>query len=200
MVLCVLLFKWAWCFLVILSFISFIIALVTFIFLIFLCFKHEKLRRFMSFYVASLQTVAASLDNTTCNRGDVFLYLLSAVCCCSFMWCSNYSSTATDTSVDIIQPHIFFAHMVSIKDLRLLLPSTSVLCRKSSMSTLPIYTYQSYYCQSMKPTTTNITSFQVIGFIILLKSLSQLFFSTEMESYEYTRLSLLRSASFNVSN
>ncbi len=60
-------------------FISCIVALVAFIFLIFLCFKHEKLQRFMSFYVASPTTVAASLDNATCNRGENFLYILSAV-------------------------------------------------------------------------------------------------------------------------
>ncbi len=34
----------------------------------------------MSFYVASQTTVAASLDNSTCSKGDIFLYILSAVC------------------------------------------------------------------------------------------------------------------------
>ncbi len=62
------------------TFIFCIIALVAFVFQIFLCFKHEKLWRFMSFYVASPTTVATSLDNTTCHRGDIFLYILSAIC------------------------------------------------------------------------------------------------------------------------
>ncbi len=41
-------------------FVSFIVALIAFIFLLFLCFKHKKLRRFMSLYVASPQAAASS--------------------------------------------------------------------------------------------------------------------------------------------
>ncbi len=92
-------------------------------------------------------------------------YLLS-VCCCYFMYFSNYSSNCIDISVVIIQPHIFFVHMDTTKDLRLLLPLSSVLCQKSSMSTSPNYTYQSLYCQSISQTTVNIIWFQVSGSII----------------------------------
>ncbi len=47
--------------------VSCIIALLAFTFLVFLCFKHEKLRKLISLYMASPQFVnAASLDSTYC--------------------------------------------------------------------------------------------------------------------------------------
>ncbi len=62
-------------------FVSCIIALLAFIPLVFLCFKHEKLRKLVSLYMASAQVVNATapLDNT-CNTGNIFQYLLSATC------------------------------------------------------------------------------------------------------------------------
>ncbi len=38
------------------SFISCIIAIITFLFLLFLCYKHEKLRKILSFYLTSSNT------------------------------------------------------------------------------------------------------------------------------------------------
>ncbi len=56
-------------------FMSCIIALLAFILLVFLCFKHEKLRKLISLYMASPQVVnAAALDS------NIFQYLLSAIC------------------------------------------------------------------------------------------------------------------------
>ncbi len=61
-------------------FVSCIIALLAFILLIFLCFKHEKLRKLISLYMASPQAVNAAALDSTCNTGNIFQYLLSAIC------------------------------------------------------------------------------------------------------------------------
>ncbi len=53
------------------TFISYIIALIAFIFLLFLCFKHEKLRKILSFYMASSNTAAATMDNPTCHMSNI---------------------------------------------------------------------------------------------------------------------------------
>ncbi len=59
-------------------FMSCIIALLAFILLVFLCFKHEKLRKLISLYMASPQVVNAAALDSTCNTGNIFQYLLSA--------------------------------------------------------------------------------------------------------------------------
>ncbi len=61
-------------------FVSCTIALLAFILLIFLCFKHEKLRKLISLYMASPQVVNAAASNTSCNTGNTFLYILSTIC------------------------------------------------------------------------------------------------------------------------
>ncbi len=61
-------------------FVSCIIALLAFILLAFLCFKHEKLRKLISFYMASPQVVNAAALHSTCNTGHIFQYLLSTTC------------------------------------------------------------------------------------------------------------------------
>ncbi len=61
-------------------FMSGIIALLAFIRQVFLCFKHEKLRKLISLYMASLQVVNATALDSTCNTGNIFQYLLSAIC------------------------------------------------------------------------------------------------------------------------
>ncbi len=60
--------------------VSCIIALLAFILLVFLCFKHEKLRKLISPYMASHQDVNAAALDSTCNTGNIFQYLLSAIC------------------------------------------------------------------------------------------------------------------------
>ncbi len=60
-------------------FVSCIIALLTFILLIFLCFKHEKLRKLISLYMASPQVVNATAVDTSCNTGNIFQYILSNI-------------------------------------------------------------------------------------------------------------------------
>ncbi len=61
-------------------FLSCIIALLAFILLVFLCFKHEKLRKLISLYMASTQVVNAAALDSTCNTGNIFQYLLFAIC------------------------------------------------------------------------------------------------------------------------
>ncbi len=61
-------------------FISCIIALLAFLFLLFLCFKHDKLRKIVSIYMASPQTATALLDNLTRHGSDISMYVLPAVC------------------------------------------------------------------------------------------------------------------------
>ncbi len=61
-------------------FVSSIIALLALICLIFLCFKHEKLRKLISLYIASPQVVNAAAVNTSCNTGNIFLYIMSTIC------------------------------------------------------------------------------------------------------------------------
>ncbi len=61
-------------------FVACIIALLTFILLVFLCFKHEKLRKLISLYMASPQVVNVSALISTCNTDSIFQYLLSAIC------------------------------------------------------------------------------------------------------------------------
>ncbi len=61
-------------------FLSCIIALLAFILLVFFCFKHEKLRKLISLYMASPQVVNAAALNSTCNTGNTFQYLMSAIC------------------------------------------------------------------------------------------------------------------------
>ncbi len=59
-------------------FVSCIIALLAFILLVFLCFKHEKLRKLISLYMASPQVVNAAALDSTCNTSNIFQYLFSA--------------------------------------------------------------------------------------------------------------------------
>ncbi len=61
-------------------FVSCIIALLAFILLIFLCFKHEKLRKLISLYMASPQVVNAAAVDISSNTGDIFQYILSTIC------------------------------------------------------------------------------------------------------------------------
>ncbi len=61
-------------------FASCIIALRAFILLIFLCFKHEKLRKLISLYMASPQVVNDAAVDTSCNTGNIFQYILSTIC------------------------------------------------------------------------------------------------------------------------
>ncbi len=61
-------------------FMSCIIALLAFILLVFLCFKHEQLRKLISLYMASPQVVNVVVLNSSCNTGNIFQYLLSAIC------------------------------------------------------------------------------------------------------------------------
>ncbi len=61
-------------------FVSYIIALLAFILLVFLCFKHKKRRKLISLYMASPQVVNAVALDSTCNTGNIFQYLLSAIC------------------------------------------------------------------------------------------------------------------------
>ncbi len=60
-------------------FMSCIIALMAFILLVFLCFKHKKLRKLISLYIASPQDVSVTALDITCNAGNIFQYLLSAI-------------------------------------------------------------------------------------------------------------------------
>ncbi len=59
---------------------SCMIALLAFILLVFVCFKHEKLRKLISLYMASPQVVNVTALDSTCNTGNIFQYLLSAIC------------------------------------------------------------------------------------------------------------------------
>ncbi len=61
-------------------FIACIIALLAFILLLFLCLKDEKLRKLMSLYMTSPQVIHASAVNTSCNIGNIFVYILSSIC------------------------------------------------------------------------------------------------------------------------
>ncbi len=61
-------------------FMWFIIALLAFILLVFLCFKDEKLRKLISLYMASPQVVNAPALGSSWNNGNIFQYLLSAIC------------------------------------------------------------------------------------------------------------------------
>ncbi len=138
-------------------FISCIIALIAFIFLIALCFKHDKLRRFMSFYMASPQTVAASLDKSSCNRGNVFMYLLSAVCLMILLYVILILLFHGYRQFRLYHTTTDFLRRTDMKkDFQLLLPLSSVLCRKSFMFVSHIYKCLSHFCQSMNPTTMNI--------------------------------------------
>ncbi len=68
-------------------FMSCIIALLAFILLVFLCFKHEKLRKLISLYMASPQVVnAAALDSTLDNTSNIFQYLLFTICILIFLY------------------------------------------------------------------------------------------------------------------
>ncbi len=60
---------------------SCIIALIAFVFLLFLCYKHEKMRKILTFYMISsdMQHPAAT-DTSPCHRSDLYMYLLSTVC------------------------------------------------------------------------------------------------------------------------
>ncbi len=61
-------------------FIFCIIAIIAFIFLLFLCFKPEKVSKILSIYMASPNNAAATINNPTRHRSDIFVYLLSFVC------------------------------------------------------------------------------------------------------------------------
>ncbi len=61
-------------------FVSCIIALLAFILLIFLCFKHKKLRKLISLYMASPQVVNAVAVDISSNTGKIFQYILSTIC------------------------------------------------------------------------------------------------------------------------
>ncbi len=61
-------------------FVSCIIALLAFILLVFLCFKHEKLGKLISLYMASPQVVNAAALDSTCNTSNIFQYILSTIC------------------------------------------------------------------------------------------------------------------------
>ncbi len=61
-------------------FVSCIIALLVFILLIFVCFKHEKLRKLISLYMASPQVVNAAAVDTSSNTGNIFQHILSTIC------------------------------------------------------------------------------------------------------------------------
>ncbi len=65
---------------IIFIFVSCIIDLFAFILLLFLCFKHEKLRKLMSLYMTRPQVVHAAAVNTSCNTGNIFVYILSSIC------------------------------------------------------------------------------------------------------------------------
>ncbi len=64
----------------IVKFVSCIIAIMSLTLLIFLYFKHEKLRKLISLYMASLQVVNATAVDTSCNTSNIFLYILSTIC------------------------------------------------------------------------------------------------------------------------
>ncbi len=64
----------------ILIFIS-IVSIIAFIFLIFLCYKHEKLRRMISYYFTTSNVVNAQIDKTTAKEVSyIFIYLLITLC------------------------------------------------------------------------------------------------------------------------
>ncbi len=65
---------------VIFIFVSCIIAILAFILLVLLCFKHEKLRKLISLYMASPQAINAAALDSTRNTGNIFQYLLSTIC------------------------------------------------------------------------------------------------------------------------
>ncbi len=70
-------------------FVSCIIALLAFTVLVFLCFKHEKLRKLISLYMASPQVVNAAALDSTCNTGNIFQYLLSTICILILIYAIN---------------------------------------------------------------------------------------------------------------
>ncbi len=53
-------------------FVSCVIALLAFILQIFLCFKHEKLRKLISLYMASPQVVNATAVDMSSKTGNIF--------------------------------------------------------------------------------------------------------------------------------
>ncbi len=61
-------------------FISCIIAIVAFLFLLFLCYKHEKLRKILSFYLTNYNTADVAVYTPSYNRCNINMFLLSAVC------------------------------------------------------------------------------------------------------------------------
>ncbi len=65
---------------IIFTIISCIIAIIAFLFLLFLWYKHEKLRKILSFYVTSSNTAEAAMYTPSCHWSDISLHLLSAVC------------------------------------------------------------------------------------------------------------------------
>ncbi len=67
-------------------FISCLIALIAFVLLLFLCYKHEKIRKILTFYMMSSHTAVASTDTSPCHRSDLYMYLLSAVCLTLFLY------------------------------------------------------------------------------------------------------------------
>ncbi len=82
-----------------------LIALLVFILPVFLCFKHEKLRKLMSLYMVSPQVVNAAALDSSCNTGNIFQYLSSAICIliltyaiikmiiCGCQYCCRYQTT-----------------------------------------------------------------------------------------------------------
>ncbi len=64
---------------IIFIFVSCIIALLTFILLVFLCFKHEKLWKLISLYMASHHAVNAAALDSTRNTCNIYQYLFSAI-------------------------------------------------------------------------------------------------------------------------
>ncbi len=88
-------------------FVSCIIALLAFILLVFLCFKHEKLRKLISLYMASPLVLNAAALDSTCNTSNIFQYLLSAICILILLYVIiKMISTVASTSIDIKQPFI----------------------------------------------------------------------------------------------